>query len=375
MNTSMVKIKKGSVFVYRIFDIAEEVNISRVEELLENPLGQKTFKVPKYIDRGIVMKSRPVAFRMNDVRLDLSCGTYTADVIVKIRDYGVLSFVYEIVIPPGTNWTELLALASDLEEGSEIDLVAVKQAKDVAERINHCLKQPNTWTAFEDYIIYFIEEFEGDTSAQNIVERADVASLILAEDDCVISEKTRESILLPANIFQYSARDLAIVEWNAALVVEPSGEHEIPDILEFAVTHLLEMRYYDDLLDERLAVLYDSIEKIRGTTRLSGKFDQLYQEASSRYIEFSEFTERVENSLKVVGDFYLATVYRAATRKFRLADWQQNVTRKMNLLAQVSSLLQGEVNIRRSHWMEITIICLILFEIISALVQLKINLN
>ena len=52
-----------------------------------------------------------------------------------------------------------------------------------------------------------------------------------------------------------------------------------------------------------------------------------------------------------------------------LADWQENITRKMNLLAQVSSLLQGEVNIRRSHWMEITVIVLILFEVVSALLK------
>jgi hypothetical protein len=42
----------------------------------------------------------------------------------------------------------------------------------------------------------------------------------------------------------------------------------------------------------------------------------------------------------------------------------------MNLLAQVSSLMQGEVNIRRSHWMEITIIVLILFELVSAMVKI-----
>jgi hypothetical protein len=103
---------------------------------------------------------------------------------------------------------------------------------------------------------------------------------------------------------------------------------------------------------------------------IRGKFRQLSDEASSRYIEFSEFIERVENSLKVVGDFYLATVYRAATRRFRLADWQQDITRKMNILAQVSSLLQGEINIRRSHWLEIVIIALIAFEIVSALFKL-----
>jgi hypothetical protein len=116
-------------------------------------------------------------------------------------------------------------------------------------------------------------------------------------------------------------------------------------------------------------MLYDNIEVQKGK-KLKGPYSQLYQETSQRYIEFTEFLERVENSLKVVGDFYLATVYRAACRRFRLADWQSSITRKMNILAQVSSLLQGELNIRRSHWLEIIIILLIGFEIVSALVRI-----
>lgn len=364
---SPVKIKKGHVLVYRIFDIAEEIKIGEIEALFQDNRGPDIFKVPKYIDRGIIMKSRPITFGLGDVSLELDCGTYKADVIVKVRDYGVLSLIYQIPINPGTTWQELIALASDLEEGSEIDHIAQMQSKEISTRISSALKQSTTWNSFEDYIIYFFEEFEGDVNASNLLERADVASLLLAEDDTVISEQTRKSIL--EDVYQYSVNDLALIEWNSALVVETTGGREVPDILEFAVTHLLEMRFYDDLLDKRMQQLYDDIEMSKGR-RLRGNFDQIYQDASSRYIEFSEFIERVENSLKVVGDFYLATLYRSATRRFRLADWQQNITRKMNLLAQVSSLLQGELNIRRSHWLEITVIVLIAFEVISAVLKL-----
>jgi hypothetical protein len=364
---SSVKIKKGQVLVYRIFDIAEEIDLAKVSELLKDPRGTDKFKVPKFIERGLIMKSRPFTFGLGEVNVELECGTYKADVLVKVRDYGVLSLVYQIQINEGASWSELVALATDLEEGSELDQIAKTQVQDVSARIATALKRSTPWDSFEDYIIYFLEEFSDDTCAKNLLERVDVPALLLAEENIKIAKPTRDSIL--ENVYQYSENDLAIVEWNSALVVEPGGGRELPDIIEFAVTHLLEMRFYDDLLDKRLAHLYDDIEKVKGRA-MRGNFMQLYKDASTRYIEFLEFIERVENSLKVVGDFYLAIVYRAATRKFRLADWQQNVTRKINILGQVSNLLQGEVNIRRSHWMEITIILLIAFEIISALFKL-----
>ena len=365
---SSVVIKKGSVLVYRIFDISEEVNIQKVEAILKDFRGPDTFKVPKFIDRGIIMKSRPISFGLGGVELDLDCGKFHADVLAKVRDYGVVSLVYQISLPANTTWDDLLKLAVDVEEGSEIDQVAISHCKNLVEQIKPALKTPNTWESFEDYIIYFLEEFEGDTSAKNILARADVSSLLLAEEKIQIASETRMSIL--ENRYQYSDEDLALIEWNSALVIEPKGGRDVPDILEFAVTQLLEMRFYDDLLDNRLKILYDNIEKKKSSI-FGGRYNDIYQESSSRYIEFSEFIERVENSLKVVGDFYLAILYRAATRRFRIADWQKNITRKMGLLAQVSSLLQGEVNIRRSHWMEITIIVLIAIELASAL--LKIN--
>jgi hypothetical protein len=43
----------------------------------------------------------------------------------------------------------------------------------------------------------------------------------------------------------------------------------------------------------------------------------------------------------------------------------------MNLLAQVSQILQGEVNVNRGHWLEIIIIFLIAFELLSAVLKVK----
>ncbi len=355
-----MRIKKGSVLVYRLFDIAEEINISKLESILRDYRGPDRFQVPKYIDRAIVMKNPPVSFGLGTEILKLKDREIKLDALVKLRDFGTLSIIYQINIEPGMEWSDLLNLAVDLEVGTEIDQLAQQQVKEIMSAIAPAVKKPTAWKTFEDYIIYFFEEIEGLQNAKDLMEKVDVAGLLSSENKVRLSESTRK--LLTENIFQYGENDLTLIEWNSAIVIEPGGGREVPDILEFALTHLLEMRYYDELLDDRLNSLYDSIEE-RKNSIWYGNYGRTQKEASSRYIEFSEFIERVENSLKVVGDFYLANLYRAATRRFRIFDWQQSTTRKMNLLAQVSELLQGEVNTRRSFLLEIAIFLLIAYEV------------
>lgn len=350
--------------VYRVFDVAEEIVLPKVESLLRGFRGQEKFKVPKYIDRALIMKEPPLAFSLGEQSLEIAGKEFRAELVAKIRDFGVMSLIYNIPIAPGTDWTQLVTMAAEIEEGSEIDEHVQKFMPQLVQQIEPALVKPTHSKFFEDYIVYFIEEFEDKVKLSDFVKNVDIPALLMAEHEVALSEASKRSVM--ENLHQYGEVDLAVIEWNAALVIEPGGGRELPDLLEFAVSHLLEMRYYDDLLDSKLKLLYDDIEKKRRRPIWSSKFDQVYEDASARYIEFSEFIERVENSLKVVGDFYLATVYRSATRKFRLLDWQSSVTRKMNILGQVSSLLQGEVNNKRGHWLEIIIILLIAYEVVAA---------
>lgn len=359
-----IKIKKGTVLIYRIFDVAEEINVTQVEAILRDNRGPDRFKVPKYIDRAIEMRKPPVTFGMGEEYVTIQGHPIKVEVLVKVRDFGVLSMIYQIPIAAGTSWKQLIDLAVGLEEGSEIDILAKQQAEEIANTISATMKKPKMWSGFEDYIIYFFEEFENNLSVSEFKESVNYTALMIAENQVKLSDSTKMSS--SESIYQYGENDLTIVDWNSAIVIEPGGVRDIPDILEFSVTHLMEMRYYDDLLDIKLNELYDDIEKKRGSIWAS-KYDRVYEEATTRYIEFLEFLERVENSLKVVGDFYLAKIYRGATVQFRLKDWQASVTRKMNILAQVSNLLQGEMNMRRSHMLEIIVIILIAYEVIMAI--------
>jgi hypothetical protein len=194
----------------------------------------------------------------------------------------------------------------------------------------------------------------------------DLPALMLGETREKLSKNARHHAL--EGLVQYAETDLTLIGWDSAVVFEPDGGTDVADVLEFALTHLLEFRVYDDLLDARLGELYDAVEAGRQKIWRS-PFEKIVADANTRYIEFSEFTDRIDNSLKVVGDYYLATVFRAAARRYRIPDWQQSIERNMRVLAEVSNLLQGELNARKSHLLEIVVIFLILFEIVMAFIR------
>ncbi|CAK9253098.1 unnamed protein product [Sphagnum jensenii] len=363
-------VRRGTILIYRAFDIGEEINLIEVERILRQQSGTVRVAISRGKGNAVIIRNAPVRLSLGKARLKLQEKTIDAEVFATVWDYGVLSLVFQVPIVDGTPWNSLIPMGAilngDVPGCEELNRFAQVKSAEIADLIRAAIQRPNQWEVFEDYVIYFLEEMTGVKNASELLERGAVPELILGEPKDPLSKKTREGI--KETHFQYSSNDLVVIDWNSAIVVEPSGLRDIPDVVEFALTQLLEFRYYDDLIDKKLAELYDSIEKGKHTL-LRTDFDEISHEANSRYIEFSEFLERIDNSLKVVGDFYLAIIFRASVRRFRINDWQQSISRKMNVLAQVSELLQGELNTRRAHMLEVIVIILIVFEIISPLIR------
>jgi hypothetical protein len=350
-------IAKGTVIAYRIFDLAEEIDLAAVQ-------GSSRLELARSGGHSLVVRNAPVTLALGPSRIRIGEKPVDVEIFARLWDYGVVSIQFHVPIAAGTSWHDLVRFAAAAEDDNEFDAVARAKAGEVLGALGKAFKGPHEPHGFEDYIVYFLEKIDGIRSISELSEAADIPALILGEPTTTLSARQRSAIL--ESTFQYSSSDLAVIDWNSALLVEPSGSRDVADMLEFASTHLTEFRYFDELLDERLDKLYESIERRRVGSILRRDFESISREAGSLYIEFSKFVERVENSLKFVGDFYLATVFRAAVTRFNMHEWEENVTRKMNALARVSELLKNEVDVRRSHWLEVIVIVLILFEIVSA---------
>lgn len=366
-----LKIRRGRILIYRVYDIGSEIDLEKVESLFEDKTFKERFRLDRKQNASLVISRPPVSLNLKNVEITIAGKKVEVEPVAKVWHFGTLSLCFHVPIEPGTTWSELVSIAGKLETDLEIEELARQKAREFQHEISAAIPVLNEWATNEDYITYFIQEFETPVSPiSSLIDKVDVPALILAEGEEYLSESMRKLTL--ENIFQYSKDDLVVVDWNSALVVEPSGSLDVPLVIEFALNQLLEMRYYDDILDQRLNTLYNAV--VGGKKGLfSNKYSRLAEEAGQIYLEISEIVENVENSFKTVGDFYLANIFRATAKRFRFGDWQRSINEKLGNLAEVSRLLHSEVNEGRNQFLELIIIILIAIEVVPFVYNLVVN--
>lgn len=357
-----IKVNKGKILVYRVFDIGSEIDLEKVEALFEDKKLKERFKLDRKHNMSLIISKSPVSVQLGTIDVKIMDIIQSCELVAKVWHFGTVSLCFQIPIFEGTTWPELVKIASWLENDTALDEIAKNKAKEFQEDIKYAIPLASSdWSLFEDYVTYFIQEFQGlKGPLSNLNDEVDVAALILAEPNENLSDAIKKKTL--ENTHQYSRDDLVVVDWNSALVVEPSGSMDVPLVIEFALNQLLEMRYYDDLLDERLNTLYNNV-----VGQKKGIFSKQYarfaEEAGQMYLEISEIVENVENSFKAVGDFYLAQIFRASSKRFRFDDWTKSINEKLGNLAEISKLLHSEVNESRNQLMEMIIVILIAIEV------------
>ena len=364
-------IRDGEVFVYRLFDVADAVDLARAEETVVAAPKSRVRLDSAMSASAVELPRPPLHLDLGPREVPLASGARTAAASAHVYDYGVVSIRYRLPIPPGTAIVDLLPLSEELsvEPTPELDAAARREAEVVAHALGGALERPHAWEGVESYQIFFARALDGvEGPAPELPERAPIVELVLGETSGVrVSPAERREVL--AYQFSYLDEDLAVVHWDSAFVLEPSGVEDIPDLLEFATAHLLELRYYDALLDRELQRLYDEMEK--GGSPLVNIFTRrtrrLQRRTVALLLELSEMIERLENAVKIVGDFYLARLYQGAVRRFRLPAWQETVLRKQKLLADVNALAGGSADTARAELMELAVIFLILLELLAAL--------
>ncbi len=359
-----IRVKKGKIIIHNAFDVGQEIDLSYAKKLLDSSNTQSfRFKFSKDPRKAIIIKEAPLKIEMSPISFNLKGKENKVLVNSRLWDYGVISINLEIDIE-NLSWDDLLSIAETIENGEETEKIAIQAKDEIKNTIFRAIKNLQEWDCFEDYITYFATEVEGVNNPVDIIEKADIASLILAENSGKLSPST--SLPITENYLQYYKDDIAVIDWNSAFIYDSSGNRDVVDVIEFSLTHLLELRFYDYLIDKKLDRLYDTIESEKNFFKrlLKMHYEKLAMDAGRNYVEFSDFIGKVENSLKTVGDPYVATVFRVCADQFRFDDWYQSISRKMKTLFEITQIFQGEITAMRSHILEIIIILLITVELI-----------
>jgi hypothetical protein len=237
------------------------------------------------------------------------------------------------------------------------------QLRDV---LREALDRPTAAPLQEDYLIALVEEFNEPVTADALWDRVDLVPLLSGEERA-LSDSARRDLL--GQRFSYYPDDLAVITWDRAFIYEPRQETDVADVLEMANAQLLEIRTYDEMLDDELPRMRDMIEAARRRANLlaSRRYARLARRLYTLVAEVSELTERLDNALQVTEDVYLARVYGAAMELFRVPNVSAAVDRKLAIIRETYTALHSEAAGARAELLEIAILVLIAVEIILSL--------
>ena len=363
-----IVVKKARLLCYRIYDIAEEIDLGHVERLSRQ--GASRTRLVSQRSRALLVPNPPVTLELGSQPLKLKSGAFSADVRARVFDSGAVSVALSIPVQVGAELDALAPLAAEVQDSEVVETTCAGCIEHVRSTIAPAVKGEHLWHENESYTVLLVEELEPKVSAVELIARADLVRLVLGEDgEQPLSDAQRSDVL--AHRFSYTEQDLTIVDWNGAFVYEPGDASDILDVLEIANAQLLELRYYDDQLDRHIQRIYEDMQQSQRRWRwlFLSPYGKLAPRVAATLLELSEFVERSENSLRVIGDFYVAKIYEAAVQQLRIVAWQANVTRKQEMLANTYQLLKGETDTDRSLVLEALIVILIVFEIVLALLK------
>ncbi|MEJ2215351.1 MAG: hypothetical protein P8099_01935 [Gemmatimonadota bacterium] len=361
-----VHVLEGALTVLRLYDVAYGIDIGRVEALTAGASRPRLVRTePKAMAYGV----ESVELTLGPVTLPGMTGpTREAEARVRLYDFGAVSLRLAMNVDD-VSWDDFVAVALAVDQATKAGVAEsfwIGLLDRLRTLITPALLRPSDAGLEEDYLMAVVRRTEPKLSADAFLECADPVPFLSGGETMALSEGARSDLL--RNRFSYYRDDLALLTWDRALLVEPRGDTDVADVLEVANAQLLELRYYDELLDDELPRMYGRVHRVRGTLapRALRRYGRLARELHTLVAEVTELTERVDNALKVTEDVYLARIYAAALDLFRVRAWGGAVDRKLAIIRDTYQALFDEAATARAELLEATIVLLIVVEIVLA---------
>ncbi|GGA48768.1 hypothetical protein [Dyella nitratireducens] len=367
-------VQSAVVIAMHLVDMADAIDLSSAEALWhqqQRPAAIRS-KLASTPPKAMAFGVPPVVLRLDPLDLPLLGTTYRADATVRLYDFGAVAFSVQIPVT-SCSWISFSQLVNAVDAllGPGADSAVWTQLLEhVRAALLPALTKPSPASLHEDYLLGIVHAFDETIPVSAMHERIDLVPLLSGEQR-PLSEQARRDLLQQR--FSYYADDLVVITWDRAFIYEPRGDSDVTDILEVANAQLLEMRFYDELLDAELPRMYDMVEAAYHAGNPLGAgarhFADLARKLYTLVAEVTEITEKVDNALQVTEDVYLARVYAAALDLFRVRHVSAAVDRKLAIIRDTYAALYEEASGKRAELLELAIIVLIVVEIVIAIIR------
>jgi hypothetical protein len=364
---------RGQVIYLYAYDVAYEINLQNVRNLLKEPSDFLQTRSDKTVPRDFPFY-KPLSFEKPPIVFQFQGRTIKLYPEVKLFSFGAVSISYWFEFEV-SNLSQLLEYHSlAFEDGKTMDEIANDLCEQVRSTIKpHLVKATSKIGNPEAYPIFWIKDDEqGTTSIQEWlkIHQKEIAGLLTEEtnfeklSDSEIHETTRFC-------YSYTTQDAFVVDWNSALIIDPEEPKELLYIVEVANLQLTELRHYDQFLEAFLDRAYDDIEVysknppfLRGPGRMLRKLKEMR-------IDLTKISGELSNITKFFGDWHLARIYMACNERFHLKEWEESVEGMLKTLDSLYNLVLTDINNRRLVLMEGAIVFLFVVDILFLLFNVR----
>jgi hypothetical protein len=359
-------IGNGLCFALFAYDAARSIKLEEAERRVHEATQRQTIphkrRAPSYFEY------QPPPLRVSVQSEPVNIGRFSAraDVDLLVYDFGAVAVIYSF--PIAGRFADLLQLSEELYDNEPLLSDSRQRVSELIQVIGDAALHASFAPVVEDYVIFHIESFTEPFDPKQFcsANSLQIAQILRAERQTLSAEEIEDAL---AAKISFGAEDLTIVDWNAALLIDREGE-DVRAVLGFANVELLEMRYLDQKLDRALDNIYDTLLRPSlNLPRIFGYYGTASRSIAQLQIDSAILYEGVNNTLKLLGDQYLARVYRLANKRFHLDEWDTSIIRKLQTLESIYEKTSNQATNRRMEVLEWVIIILIAVSVALELIH------
>lgn len=356
----ILKIEDGLCYVTLAYDAARSIDLNKAAARVREATQRSTLRhkrpAPSYFEY------QPAPLRLTQDTEAIIIGSFRTrpSVDLQFYDFGAVAVTYTVDI--AGLFAELLPLSEALYDNEPLLADSSLRVSQLLTVIGDAAAQAHPSPVVEDYIVFHIASFAEpiDVNRFHAEYRQEIAKILRAERRPLSEQEVSDAFTARIS---YGLEDLTIVDWNAALLIDRDGD-DIRAVLEYANVELLEMRYLDQKLDRALDQAYDTLSKHAfSLPRLLGYYGADLRNVAELQVDNAILFEGVNNTLKLLGDQYLARLYRLINVRFHLDEWDASILRKLQTLESIYEKISDQASNRRMEILEWVIVVLIAFSI------------
>jgi len=364
----------GEIIFLRLTDVGRNIDLKKATTMIPGIQDKKIIKTkdtPKYVDFPDPLNLEVTQNITSELK-----NVENISLNIKLYSEGVISLIARLEFRslPLYDLHKLKKITFRTSDGEfRINDFLKYHHNKVFKQIRDCIGEEGFLfgeSEHEKYTLYCLtDELE---NPKEFIEKEEnyISALLMGENPELNLSKEQISKTLEQT-FSFLNKDLIIFDFDRCLIVDPNLDYEdILLVVEIANYQLLELRAIDKLLDRRLAIAEEDIRKIYFKSRslfrrLKKKVGRLIR---LRY-DLLFLLENIENVSKLIGDYYLAEIYKYLSDLFQLEQWSKSIRLRLETLENIYSVTQTNINEKFLLYVEILLSFIFIMEFILLLLD------